>query len=321
MHEEFVEAIIRLHEEKLGVSQARPSGTLASQTTRVATTPMRSSVMVQLLPAIHRIKSQGLLPEETLERALKSHPWRLLLVRLPVVLMSDNDVLLQDPLEPKTASGPKQAIDEPTMADSFIMNVLRGWRLLQAAGLTAEEQRAILSTTRNSLDHEVVSQALKDFGMINFLGPTAATTPIMSTTGNSPPTRTTYQDEEWPGDEWWPDYQAFYNYQDPGDDGDWWGDGGDYHLQTATEDPDFEEDEKLKEALKMEKLAEGMASEAQDMDRGPACDPSSSARSWLRRSFWPSWLWQVFHLWGSMRLPGQTSPHDLQGLQQGQGQV
>ena len=100
--------------------------------------------------------------------------------------------------------------------------------------------------------------------MINFLGPAASTTPIMSTTRGSLPT---YQDdlelyEEWPGDEWWPDYQAFYGGQDPGDDGEWWGDGGDYHLQAVTEDPDFEEDEKLKEALKTEKLAEGMASKA-----------------------------------------------------------
>ena len=40
------------------------------------------------------------------------------------------------------------------MADSFIMGVLRGWRLLQAASLSPEDKRDILSTTRNSLEYE-----------------------------------------------------------------------------------------------------------------------------------------------------------------------
>ena len=36
---------------------------------------------------------------------------------------------------------PHKSVDELSMTDSFIMSVLRGWRLLQAAGLTAEEKR------------------------------------------------------------------------------------------------------------------------------------------------------------------------------------
>ena len=274
VHEEFVEAIIRLHEAKLGVSQAERDFGIPDDEDDwdyayddwgddgwVATTPMRSSVMVQLLPATLRIELQDMLPEKNLEQALVaaapgSSPNR------PEVRQRR---LLQD--EPTAAaSGPTQAIDELTMADSFIMNVLRGWRLLQAAGLTAEEKRAILSTTRNSLDHDVVSQALQGLWDDQLLGSSsnynANYADHQGFAAYQDDLELCYQDEEWPGDEWWPHYQAFYGGQDPGDDGDWWGDGGDYHLQAATEDPDFEADEKLKEALKTEKLAEGMASEA-----------------------------------------------------------
>ena len=51
----------------------------------------------------------------------------------------------------------KTPLHELSVADSFIMEVLRGWRLLQAAGLTAEEKCNILSTTKHSSDHRVRS--------------------------------------------------------------------------------------------------------------------------------------------------------------------
>ena len=38
-------------------------------------------------------------------------------------------------------------IDEFSLADSFVLGVLRGFRLLQSAGLTADEKRDILSAT------------------------------------------------------------------------------------------------------------------------------------------------------------------------------
>ena len=65
----------------------------------------------------------------------------------------------------------KTPLDELSVADSFIMEVLRGWGLLQAAGLTAEEKRNILSTTKNSLDYETIASALQSLcGMNSFLG-------------------------------------------------------------------------------------------------------------------------------------------------------
>ena len=73
-------------------------------------------------------------------------------------------------LLPMPATTAPKAIDEMSVADSFIMGVLRGWRLLQAAGLSAEEKRDILSTTRNSLNYDVISQALQGLWDEQLLG-------------------------------------------------------------------------------------------------------------------------------------------------------
>ena len=48
-----------------------------------------------------------------------------------------------------------------SLADSFILGVLRGWRLLQAASLNHEEKRDILTPTSNSLDYHAVARALQ----------------------------------------------------------------------------------------------------------------------------------------------------------------
>ena len=58
-------------------------------------------------------------------------------------------------------TGTPGTITELSMADSFIMGVLCGWRLLQAASLSPEDKRDILNTTRNSLEYEAISQALQ----------------------------------------------------------------------------------------------------------------------------------------------------------------
>ena len=45
--------------------------------------------------------------------------------------------------------------------DTFILDVLRGWRLLMAASLTQEEWRDILASTGNKLDYVAISEALQ----------------------------------------------------------------------------------------------------------------------------------------------------------------
>ena len=77
-----------------------------------------------------------------------------------------------DPGKPKIP----QDVSEVSLADSFIMGVLRGWRLLKAASLTPEETRDILSTTQNKLDFEAISQA-----SVCTLGRTVAWPPIFTT--------------------------------------------------------------------------------------------------------------------------------------------
>ena len=46
--------------------------------------------------------------------------------------------------QPPISGTKEQPVDEMSVDDAFIMSVLRGWRLLQAAGLSAEEKRDIL---------------------------------------------------------------------------------------------------------------------------------------------------------------------------------
>ena len=50
---------------------------------------------------------------------------------------------------------------EFTGMDSFILDILRGWRLLVAAGLTDSERRDILASTQNRTDFQSVADALR----------------------------------------------------------------------------------------------------------------------------------------------------------------
>ena len=73
-------------------------------------------------------------------------------------------------------------ISEFSLADSFVLGVLRGFRLLQAAGLTADEKRDILASTKGSLEFEVVTQALQTLWDEQFLG--RQLTSLRSSMGN-----------------------------------------------------------------------------------------------------------------------------------------
>ena len=48
-----------------------------------------------------------------------------------------------------------------SMSDSFILEQLRGWRLLTSASLTSEEWRDVLGTTQGKLDYQSISDALQ----------------------------------------------------------------------------------------------------------------------------------------------------------------
>ena len=52
-------------------------------------------------------------------------------------------------------------MSELTLADSFVLGVLHGFRVLQTAGLSPEDKRDILGTIRGILEFEVVTHALQ----------------------------------------------------------------------------------------------------------------------------------------------------------------
>ena len=89
----------------------------------------------------------------------------------------DTDGSVGSPLRPPPRSTPSRhsaavGPDDPgfSLADSFVLGVLRGFRLLQAAGLNADEKRDIVSATRGSLEFEVIVKALQTMWDEQLLG-------------------------------------------------------------------------------------------------------------------------------------------------------
>ena len=169
------------------------------------------------------------------------------------------------PLDPELPKG-VEAIDELAIADSFVMGVLRGWRLLQAAGLTAEEKRDILSTTKNSLDYENISSALQslwDDQLLSHRYQRGGADFYAHQVEQFDHGELYYQesDDWWQNSDggWWHD--GFYQENDSYD---WWEDDSWYYQEQnmATEPEDPETSEKLKEAQKAERVAESLAIEA-----------------------------------------------------------
>ena len=263
VHEEFVEAIIRLHEEKLGVSQDQRDYGLPDPTYEEESWspwwewPREDDDREeeQADEDADRGAEAAATPTAGAARATTgSSP-------------SHRGDGAAEAAEEKPKSSAGGAIDELSVADSFIMGVLRGWRLLQAAGLTAEEKRDILSTTKNSLEYETVASALQSLWDEQLLGHRGHS----STTGF----HLNHMDQS-------VDEEAYGNY----DDSDWsWGsmdDGGWYDSYYAYEDPQWWswddesggepphtiaeaelEDPALKEAQQAEQVAEALALEAQ----------------------------------------------------------
>ncbi|CAE7227902.1 GIP [Symbiodinium sp. CCMP2456] len=284
VHEEFVEAIIRLHEEKMGVSQeARDFGL----------PPVDESSWDTWEDADWTGGSWGWWPDEDYEPE-EGPP--------PVGEPPAAEDVAPDPAAPpgpsspmaapgsspshrgepdlprggdmpettKAADGPPEAIDEMSMTDSFILGVLRGWRLLQAAGLSAEEKRDILSTTKNSLDYEVVSAALQSLWDDQLLGHRSHGghgNYHMNCVDSTHDFSEQYADTNGWEDEWWPEAMYGDHYEEQWDDPHgWWEDewSSPNTVQAATtEDMTPEDQERMREAQQAERVAETLAVEAQ----------------------------------------------------------
>ena len=272
VHEEFMEAIIRLHEEKMGISQeSRDFGLSMVEEEQWwdrtyydyfeddddDAEPHELGPQAGSAPGDG--DSRAPRPPEGPTGATGSSP-----SHHPASL---REAAAGPSAGSPDAGGPPQTIDELVIADSFGMGVLRGWRLLQAAGLTAEEKRDILSTTKNSLDYESISAALQSLWDDQLLSQRVHRTPgelYHNFVDQSDDNDAYYQDT----DDWWSDADGWWcdgYYQDSGGN-DWWEDDGwswgayDHNLANEAEDP--ETTEKLKEAQQAEQLAETLALEA-----------------------------------------------------------
>ena len=153
-------------------------------------------------------------------------------------------------------------INEFSLADSFVLGVLRGFRLLQAAGLSPEDKRDILASTKGSLEFDVVTKALQTLWDEQFLGRQASS--MRSSMGNY--FNEAYHASEEPYDyEWWNDetYENYWTEPDAWDSSwDSWQDAQYGQSEQPAEDPP-PDDPALQDSLQAEREAEALALQAQ----------------------------------------------------------
>ena len=267
VHEEFVEALIRLHEEQLGISQdSRDFGLPAVETDDTWENPWWGSMEDYEDEDAALPRDAAAPPGDSPDEDGQTPPGPEVPDRRGATGSSLSHRGNEAPAAtPSAAPEIKTAIDEMSVADSFIMGVLRGWRLLQAAGLSAEEKRDILSTTRNSLNYEVISQALQGLWDEQLLGHRQQHGGHMNYMDSMDVFYTGSHDYEEDWDDgwssWWDDHTNYYQAAED----DWWDESWDgMEAQTTATAEDKEEDNpQLREAQQAEQLAESLAMEAQ----------------------------------------------------------
>ena len=138
--------------------------------------------------------------------------------------------------------------------------------MLQAAGLSAEEKRDILNTTKNSLDYPVISSALQSLWDDQLLGGHRLSHgPFNAHYLDAPDENYANYQHEY--DDWWQDDDSWW-YDDSYDDvyavdqwrEDDWHHEGQHAMTPEPEDP--EAMAKLQEAQSAERIAESLAAEA-----------------------------------------------------------
>lgn len=147
-----------------------------------------------------------------------------------------------------------------TSADSFVLDVLRGWRLLQAASLSRDEWRDVLSSTGNKLDFESVSNALQVLWDDQLLQP-------RHTGASGPSYQLHWMEDGSPYDSWGDDQSSWWD--DEWYDAQWhWDDSESWPVEDEPDSSPKElspaelEDPSIREALQSEKMAESLAAEA-----------------------------------------------------------
>ena len=160
--------------------------------------------------------------------------------------------------------GFEMTAEDLSLGDSFVLGVLRGFRLLQSAGLSADEKRDILSATKGSLDFEQISRALQTLWDEQFLG-RAHQAPPAAFGAHYIQEELYYQDAAAAGSEW-PEQEAYWTSQGPSDDWDdptWWSDHYEAQTQEQEDSNGAAEDPEFLDAQKAEQEAEALAMQAQ----------------------------------------------------------
>ena len=157
-------------------------------------------------------------------------------------------------VQPSFFAEDKTEINELTFAGSFVLGVLRGFRILQAAGLTPDERRVILSSTRGSLEFEEITKALQTLWDEQFAGQRHQTHQA-----HFQESFVAERDEH--EDQFWEDanYAEDWSYYDSS-----WDWPETYVAEQIPEEPQEnpEDDAAIREAQQAEKVAESLAVEA-----------------------------------------------------------
>ena len=225
-YSEFIEALERLKDDKMGIEQHEKDFDLPEEYVTDEAEPGEDQPD----------------PDDDDDREARARPPSSPTTR-PAA--GDTDGSVGSPLRPPPRSTPSRhsaavGPDDPgfSLADSFVLGVLRGFRPLQAAGLNADEKRDIVSATRGSLEFEVI---VKDEQLLGrpggWLQDYAAET-------------------DW--DSWTdPNYDQYYGYGDIPEEPE------PSEAQAHQVQGDDPADPQLQEAQAAERMAENLAMEAQ----------------------------------------------------------
>lgn len=145
-YEEFRECLVRLSEEKQGISPEAHGFGLPSLDEESSDTEDLPEEQESGGKSSQKASREGASPGISTRRGLYE--------RIPQ----------RDPHERAQPPGLHQPDPGDAMlsvADSFILGQLRGWRLLTSASLTSNEWRDVLGTTQGKLDYESISNALQ----------------------------------------------------------------------------------------------------------------------------------------------------------------
>ena len=164
----------------------------------------------------------------------------------------------------------RPGITELSQHDSFILDVLRGWRLLVAASLSHDEWRDVLSSTNNRLDWESISNALQVLWDDQMLQPRSGSSFATGSLhmADHAADAFTSQYDEWSSwdDGWWHDDGSWHDTQAALWSGQEWpdasADAGAFAAESTEPQPAELEDEAVRETLQSERVAEALAAEA-----------------------------------------------------------